>query len=264
LTHPTWVPQLVALDIDGTLVAPDDAISPAVLDAVRRAKAAGAHVVLATGRGLLGTQPVAKLLGLDAGWMVSSNGAVTATIDPPEVVDLVTFDARPAVRLVLEHLPHALVAVEEMGVGYRVSAPFPEGELSGTQTVLDVEDLVAEPVTRVVLRSPDSHAEEMLELVERIGLHEVSYAVGYTAWLDIAPEGVSKASALETVRRRLGVPADATAAVGDGRNDTEMLQWAACGVAMGHAVPEVQQAAERVTGRFEDDGLAQALGWWFP
>ena len=68
-----------------------------------------------------------------------------------------------------------------------------------------------------------------------IGLHEVAYAVGWTAWLDLNPEGVSKGSALELLRRRLHVePAD-TVAVGDQRNDIEMLQWAARGVAMGNA-----------------------------
>ena len=35
-----------------------------------------------------------------------------------------------------------------------------------------------------------------------MGLHRVSYAVGWTAWLDIAPDGVNKATALERVRER--------------------------------------------------------------
>ena len=79
--------------------------------------------------------------------------------------------------------------------------------------------------------------------VESIGLHEVAYAVGWTAWLDINPEGVSKASALELVRRRLGVEPWATIAVGDQRNDIEMLRWAARGVAMGNAPDEGLKAA---------------------
>ena len=96
-------------------------------------------------------------------------------------------------------------------------------------------------------------------MVERIGLHGVAYAVGYSAWLDLAPEGVSKASALEQVRRRLGVQPHRTIAVGDQRNDLEMLRWAARGYAMGQAPPEVVEAADRVTGTVEEDGLAQAL-----
>ena len=105
-------------------------------------------------------------------------------------------------------------------------------------------------------RSP---SEEFSELVERIGLHGVSYAVGWSAWLDLAPEGVSKASALEQVRRRLCVEPHRTVAVGDQRNDIEMLRWAARGYAMGQAPPEVVEVADRVTGTVDEDGLAEAL-----
>ncbi|NHC15263.1 HAD family hydrolase [Motilibacter deserti] len=260
---PGWRPGLVALDLDGTVVSPDEEISPAVAAAVRRVVDAGVPVVLSTGRSVHATRPVAAALGLPAGWLVCSNGAVTATIDPPVVVDTVTFDAAPAVRLLREHLPDALVAVEELGVGYRVSAPFPPGELAGEQVLMDIDDLVRDPVTRVVLRSPEKEPDEFLEVVGRLGLHDVSYAVGYTAWLDLAPEGVTKAYALDPVRERLGVARDRTLAIGDGRNDLEMLQWAACGVAMGHAPAEVQDAADLVTGVFADDGVAQTLERWF-
>ena len=58
---------------------------------------------------------------------------------------------------------------------------------------------------------------QCLDLAERVGLHKVNYAVGFTAWMDINPEGVSKASALEQVRRRLRVePGDTVAVVGVG------------------------------------------------
>ena len=67
------------------------------------------------------------------------------------------------------------------------------------------EELTATPATRVILRDPTSTPEEFHALVERVGLHEVEYAVGWSAWLDLTPGGVSKASALEEVRQHLGV-----------------------------------------------------------
>jgi hydroxymethylpyrimidine pyrophosphatase-like HAD family hydrolase len=70
---------------------------------------------------------------------------------------------------------------------------------------------------------------------------------------------VSKASALEDLRKRLGVEPFATVAVGDGANDLEMLAWAARGVAMGHASEPVRQAADEVTGTIEDDGAVDVL-----
>jgi hydroxymethylpyrimidine pyrophosphatase-like HAD family hydrolase len=111
----------------------------------------------------------------------------------------------------------------------------------------------------VTFRSPTGTAEDFLALVERIGLHGVNYAVGFTAWLDINPEGVSKASALEQIRRRLGVEPMHTIAVGDQRNDIEMLQWAARGVAMGNAPDEVKAAANEVTLDVDQDGLVPVL-----
>jgi hydroxymethylpyrimidine pyrophosphatase-like HAD family hydrolase len=87
----------------------------------------------------------------------------------------------------------------------------------------------------------------------------VSYAVGWSAWLDINPEGVSKASALELVRRNLQVEPIHTIACGDQRNDLEMLHWAAWGVAMGNAPDQVKAIADEVTGDVDDDGLVPVV-----
>jgi len=256
--------RLVALDVDGTLLSYDGTISDAVRQAVADVRDAGLHVVLATGRSVTATVPVAAELGLRDGWAVCSNGAVTVRLDPEldegyEVVDVVTFDPGPALRAIALELPDALYAVEDLGVGFRVSADFPAGELSGEHEVVPFEELASSPATRVVIRSPSSSPEEFHELVERVGLHEVEYAVGWSAWLDLTPGGVSKASALEEVRQRLGVEPFATLAVGDGSNDVQMLRWAACGVAMGHATDAVRAAADEVTGTVDDDGVVPVL-----
>jgi hydroxymethylpyrimidine pyrophosphatase-like HAD family hydrolase len=172
---------------------------------------------------------------------------------------MVTFDPRGVLEKMRVELPDALIAVEEPGVGFKVSKHFPDGELMGHSREVSWDELVAHPVTRVTLRQPESTAEEFMELVERAGLHGVSYAVGWSAWLDINPEGVSKASALELVRRQLRVEPIHTIACGDQRNDLEMLHWAAWGVAMGNAPHEVKAIADEVTGHVDEDGLAPIL-----
>ena len=53
-------------------------------------------------------------------------------------------------------------------------------------------------------------------------------------------------------------------AIGDGRNDIEMLQWAGRGVAMGQAVEEVRAAADAVTSSVFEDGAAVEIGKYFP
>ncbi len=273
----SWTPGVVALDIDGTLLkwvdgqAEDyETIPSAVYDAVHRALDAGAHIVLASGRSPHGMTSIADLLHIpredaDRLWVVASNGSVVFRYPPMHVVHEETFDAAPAVAAVLEHHPRALVAVEERAVGgYRVNRVFPEGELSGEQLITEVHDIVGEPVSRVIIRDPDATADDFVELAARLGLHGTDYVVGWTAWLDLSPVGVSKASGLQHVCEAIGMGADDVLAIGDGRNDIEMLRWAGRGVAMGQAVDEVKAAADHVTGPVQDDGAAVELSRWFP
>lgn len=256
--------RLLALDVDGTAMSYGGVVSDELRAAVADVVAAGLHVVLATGRSLRAAKDGADAIGLSTGWMVCSNGAVVARLDPDEptgyeVTKVVTFDPSPALQVLVAELPGALYAVENLGVGYLVTAPFPDGELSGEIEVVPFATLCAAPASRVVIRSPHATPDEFHALVDRVGLREVSYAVGWSAWLDLTPEGVSKASALEELRQRLGVEPFATVAIGDGRNDVEMLTWAARGVAMGHADEPVRAAADEVTGTIDDDGAVAVI-----
>jgi HAD superfamily hydrolase (TIGR01484 family) len=268
-------PELVALDIDGTLLVPhpengfsDPEVTPAVRVAVDRVVAAGVPVVLASGRAPLSMSEVLRHLDIprelgEHVLGVASNGAVVFSFPPLEVVSEITFDAREAVTAVLEHVPDAAVAVEEHGVGYRVNRHFPDGELDGRMILTPIEEMIASEVSRVIIRDPDSTSEDFVDLARQLGLQGTNYFIGWTAWLDLAPEGVSKASALAEVAERLGVAPDDVLAIGDGRNDIEMLEWAGRGVAMGQAPTEVKSSADAVAPSVYDDGCAVELERWF-
>lgn len=255
--------RMLCLDLDGTTLLHTGELTDGVRDAVA-ALPDEVEVVIATGRSVIATTPIIEALGLKHGFAVCSNGAVTIQVHPGApggytIVDTVTFDPRPILEQLRVDLPDARIAVEELGVGFKVNRPYPDGELMGLSRLVDWEELVAHPVTRVTLRQPEATAEEFMEMVERAGLHGVSYAVGWSAWLDINPEGVSKGSALELVRRRIGVEPRHTVACGDQRNDLEMLYWAAWGVAMDNAPEEVKAVADEVAGNVDDDGLVPIL-----
>ena len=115
------------------------------------------------------------------------------------------------------------------------------------------------PALRVIRKELPDAAYAASGSSLRIGLHEVSYSVGWIAWLDLNPKGVTKASALEDLRIRLGVDAADTIAIGDGRNDLDMLRWAGRGVAMGNADDVVRAAADEVTGTIDEDGVVPVL-----
>ena len=258
-------PTAVALDIDGTLIDHDEGLSPAVVDAVRRT-AAQVPVILATGRAWSTTRPVAERFGLPAGgFVVCSNGARTLRFPDGKVVDERTFDPTTVIASVRKYAPNARMAVEESDGTYLVTAPFPEGDLGKDAVIRVVGDteLAPEPVTRLIIRDPEQSEADFVRLAERLGLHGVSYFVGWTAWLDIAPEGVDKSTGLKVALAQYDLePADLLA-MGDGRNDIEMLVYAGLGISMGSAPDEVKDAADEVTKSVQDDGVAAVLNRWF-
>ena len=258
-----WRPQVVALDIDGTLVDHEGVLPEDVRRVVRRVVAAGVPVVLTTGRSWHATRPVFEELGLPPGPAVASNGAVTVRFPPFELQQVITFNPADVVTRVLAEHPTAALAAEVIGQGYRVTRRFPDGDLHGHIEEVSVDDLAGSDVTRIVVRDPEASDEQFIALAERLGLHGVSYFVGWSAWLDIAPEGVNKATALEEVVTALGYAASDVLAIGDGRNDIEMLAWAGRGVTLGDASAEVQAVADHVTDCFEAGGTVTELLRWF-
>jgi Cof subfamily protein (haloacid dehalogenase superfamily) len=261
-------PMLIALDIDGTVLTEEGNVSDAMIEAVEHATGLGHEVTLATGRSPSMTLPVLERLGITPEFFVSSNGAVTLRRDEHAPVGysrdhVETFRPRHVLETVNGHLDNARFAVEDAEGIYRYAGGrFPDGSLGATSMRVDFEELLDIDATRVVVLSPEHDTEEFLGIVERMGLHRVTYNVGWTAWLDIAPDGVNKATALERVRQRLGIPRSRLLAIGDGRNDIDMLTWASAegrGVAMGQAPPEVREVAGELTGTDLDDGAAVVL-----
>jgi len=258
-------PTAVALDIDGTLIDHDEGVSAAVVDAVRRA-AARIPVILATGRAWSTTRPVAERFGLPAGsFVVCSNGARTLRYPDGKVVDERTFDPSTVIASVRKYAPTARMAVEEYDGSYLVTAPFPDGDLGRDAQIRVVTDdeLAPEPVTRLIIRDPEQSEGDFVRLAERLGLHGVSYFVGWTAWLDIAPEGVNKSTGLKVALAQYDLDPSGLLAIGDGRNDIEMLTYAGRGIAMGSSPDEVKAAADEVTKTVQDDGVAAVLNRWF-
>jgi Cof subfamily protein (haloacid dehalogenase superfamily) len=259
---------LIAIDIDGTLVHDDGFLSERVVQEVARVRALGHEVVVATGRSASNAFPVIKNIGIESGFAVCSNGAVTIALRDQhergfETHEVITFDPKPVLTELISALPNAHFAVEDVDGTYRFHREFPAYALGDQNNEAPLEELTSHPVSRVVVLSPEHDAEEFGAMIDRLGLHSVTYAIGYTAWLDIAPSGVSKASALEKQRAELGILPSQVITIGDGRNDIQMFEWAreigGYAFAMGQAPEEVKDAATAVTAAVEEDGVAQVL-----
>ena len=259
-------PWLVALDVDGTILHEDESIDERVADAILAARERGHEVTLATGRSWATTLPVLERLGLSPEYVVCANGAITMRRDDGASggysrAHVETFDPTAVLERIRSFLPSGRFMVE-LPDGYRLfTQGMTDWNLENAHEVR-FDELLDQRATRVVVVSPDHELEEFLRIVEEMGLHQVSYAIGWTAWLDIAPDGVSKATALERVRSWLDLPSDRVIAVGDGRNDIEMFSWAGAAgrsVAMGQAPAEVRAAAGETADDVDHAGLAAVL-----
>ena len=251
-------PELLALDIDDTIVTHLGSVNERVVEAVGRATDAGINVVLSTGRTISTTAPIARALGLD-GWVVCSNGALLAMVEPETIVETVTFDPRSILDRIVTLLPDAVYAVEDTHGVFHATRIFGAGSLGLSLREVPFEHLLNEPVVRLVVRS-DEHVETGFgEIVEQMGLHTVIFGVGDTAWMDIGPTGVSKATMLAKLCTRLDVNPARTVAVGDSWNDIDMLAWAGTGVAMGSAPQAVTNVADAMTDATPGDGVAEVI-----
>lgn len=274
--------HIIALDLDGTVLshgfegAGDDAegghIDSDLAEAIRALDAAGHEVIIATGRSVDATLPIVERLRIRPEWVIAANGAMTLKRDPlgsrgyrREYVE--AFNPTEVLLKLRPQLATAHFSVELADGGFLYTKPIPAGTLPTKQKQVTFEELLGVQASRVLIFSPDRRLEDFLSAVDDLGLTHVSYAVGTSAWLDISPSGVTKASALETLRARIGINPANVFAAGDGNNDIDMLQWAARlgdSVAMGQAEPHVKAAAGRTTAPVDEGGLLLALQERFP
>lgn len=258
---------LIALDIDGTVILEDESLSPGVVEAVEDAHRAGHEVMLATGRSWEGTHGILRVLGIAPEFVVCSNGAVVLKrVDADDLHyerwHVETFDPREVLTLLREHLPEARYLVE-LPDGSRLYTEYLDDWNLTQARKVSFDELSAQRVCRVVVVAPEQEEQDFIDLVARIGLHHVSYAVGWTAWLDIAPQGVDKSTGLELVRTELGIDPEHVLVIGDGRNDLGMFQWAlengGRAVAMEQGPQEVRDAAGETTASVQAGGVAAVL-----
>lgn len=251
-------PRLIAVDLDGTIVAQSAGIEPAVARAVIGVQERGAIVVAATGRGLSTTAPVAREAGMHE-WAIVSNGAVIGRIDPEEVIEARTFDPTDLLRALVPLIPGAMFVVERPDGRFLSTEHFVDGGVSTVIEEVPLAELSTEPVVRVIARSHHHVDDGLGHVAAHLGAQSVSHGVTDVAWLDLGIPGISKATGLASLCERLGIAAAEVLAIGDSMNDIEMLDWAGYSVAMGHASASVRAHADYIAEPIPGLGAAAVL-----
>ncbi|MFF9361554.1 HAD family hydrolase [Streptomyces griseoluteus] len=257
-------PSLIATDLDGTLLRGDDTVSARSLAALAEAARAGARHLVVTGRPAPRVLPLLAALG-GTGLAVCAQGA--------QVYDGATGTLLWSVRLDRELAETALgkieaevgqvhAAADQDGVdgltliesGYRMPHP--------TLPAVRVErreQLWRAPISKVLLRHDRLSDDELAATARSVVGSLATVTMSGPGTVELQPCGITKATGLALAAEHLGLGRADAVAFGDMPNDIPMFQWAAHGVAMAGAHPELKAVADEVTLSNQDDGVAVVL-----
>jgi Cof subfamily protein (haloacid dehalogenase superfamily) len=253
--------ELIALDLDGTLLDPAEQISKRNRLAVRRALEAGIRVVLVTGRGVDMPIKVSKDLELNLP-VICCHGALTKDFGANRTLlhqPLPLQYAKPMVEFAEQNGLSLAIYHEELFWRLEGSRVFME-DMSGpawreAKTFGDV--LHSAPTFIRFL------GEESVEAMRR-EFGDWPLGFRYENWNTFVECAVlnreaSKKNALARLCADFQILPERVLAIGDSRNDVPMLRWAGIGVAMGNALPEVKESVRYVTASNASDGVALAI-----
>jgi Cof subfamily protein (haloacid dehalogenase superfamily) len=256
--------KLIACDLDGTLMGPDLAFSPRLLEAVQRAQERGITVTIATGRGYPSARPFARRLGVRAP-LICYQGAQIKGLEGDTLYEA---------ALSRQYLPEVSAFCDEWGCEFTLYCADEIYQRTRTYDqpyydrwfglpIHQVDDPLAaipgEPIKFLVI-APDRESGDRLEKeLRRLAAGRFQVTRSHEWFVEGLARGVSKGDAVARLAARLGVARAEVMALGDSGNDASMVEWAGLGVAIGNASPDVKAVADLVAPSLAEDGAAWAI-----
>jgi Cof subfamily protein (haloacid dehalogenase superfamily) len=256
--------KLVVSDVDGTLVRKDKSLSPQVIAAVHRLRAAGIPFTLISARPVSGVMPLVAPLGIDipvaavnGGIIFRPDGSMMSEhrVDPEAVAGIFALAEGLAVDRWI-FADNRWYASSETG-GHVTS----ERVSSNQSPVLrhDFSDLY-DRADKVTFVSDDPPL--LKGLAERaVAAFGTRATIGQsqTYYLDVTDTAANKGDGVAELARVLGVELSEVAVMGDMDNDVAMFRRAGLSVAMGQAPDAVKAEADYVSSTNQEDGVAHAI-----
>ena len=253
--------QLIALDLDGTLLDSSERITRSNRAAIKRAQALDVHIVLITGRGADAPLAFGRELGLHDP-IICAHGALTKECPSGRELRHIAIPREYATALIEFAHEHRLDTAVYTGERFHrlAGAPRYMDDMRGPLWV-DVPNLIelAEHDSTFIRFFGRKAVDAITQRFAGMPVHFKFETWGEFEELAITSEAATKEGALAELARDLQIDASDVLAVGDSRNDVPMLRWAGVGVAMGNALPEVIEAAPFVTASNDEDGVARAI-----
>ena len=245
--------RLAAVDLDGTLLGPDKAISEQNAAAVRRLNENGAQVIIASGRRHQNSIRFQRQLQL-TGPIIACQGGLIRDGESGNVIeahflpqtaarDIAGEAEKNGIQVIYYHLDHLYVPegnnrwldLYESRVGERA------------ETLPNLSQLDGRRALKIVWYGDPSVLQKTRPEIAARYLGKVDVLSTESENLEFMPRGINKAAALEKVSREFGVPREQVLAFGDAENDLQMLAWAGMGVAMRHGNAAAITAARMVS-----------------
>ncbi|BBH19339.1 hydrolase [Paenibacillus baekrokdamisoli] len=254
--------DLIALDVDGTLLTDGHVLTTAVRDAVREAASLGAEIVLCTGRGPTNTFPVLEALGL-SGTMITHNGAATIDTLNREVIHQYGISPTEITRYREYCLRFGYHFDLNTAFDLMVERLTPEAEaMYGRYEAIPIQRESTDPLPEDLVKFTVFGSKDEIDTVESVwngwtnGLQHIRSG---DYFVDVQHLEASKGKALRQLARTRGIEPSRVMAIGNYYNDIGMLTFAGIGVAVANSPEEVKAAADRVTLSNEEDGVAIAI-----
>ena len=261
--------QLIAIDMDGTLLNPAHKLTPRVKQAIAAARAQGVQVVLASGRPVSGLAPFLAELDIagEQEFCIACNGAVVENLGTGQRV--VEFPLGFDDFLFCERIARELGIHFQALDGRRMYTP------NQDISIYTVADSHLSHVPLSYRRAEDM--DPAMQFIKLMMIDEPAildaaiqrlpaalterFAVLKSApfFLEVFDHRAGKGPSLQKLAEHLGVDAANVMALGDQENDLSMLQFAGTSVAMGNAIAAVKQTARYETATNAEDGVALAI-----
>ena len=256
--------QAFACDLDGTLIGRDAVLGPRTRAAITRAQAAGAPVLVATGRMFRSVEPYLAEAGIREP-VVCYQGA--AVVDPVtrefllhEPIELGV--AREAIALLVERgfSPNVYVD-DQLFVAHETeySRAYSQFQHLPVVEVGDLLDWLERPPTKLVQVADPPVLAELRPVVEQRFDGRLFVTTSLPYMLELGNPAVTKGSGIAFVATMLDLDLDHVVAFGDGENDVELLAEAGFGVAVATGHPRLLAIADTTCGGPQEEGVAAVM-----
>jgi Cof subfamily protein (haloacid dehalogenase superfamily) len=255
---------LVVSDVDGTLLTKDKTLTDGAKRAVQKLHEAGIGFTITSSRPIIGMRFLIEPLQITLPCGAFNGSCIAdSTLHPIEQHLIPASAAQRALDVLNEFGVDIWLFTTDLWLtrnGNGEYVPHEKRAIRADPTiVLDFAPYLG-AACKIVGASSDAAMLQRCELAMQKALGTQATAVrSQSYYLDVTPPGYNKGTFVQAMARRLDIPLDAVATIGDMQNDLAMFGVSGISIAMGNATDEVKKAATLVTASNEDEGFAKAI-----